>query len=266
MEWKHIVVGDVVAGSLRAAFENDPLNAYAGEIRNFKDDLTLGRIDRVMETIDDRCEWFTHITKGTEFGDYVKGHIDQEMKKLYEKTLVFDTDDRIVIWHSGIIAEEVALRYFAERLQGHDLWEVDISKLDLTPRKEAIIRPRATGACSPEELLKALEKIEVLPAERREQYRAEWGELCATVSTLRVMKDGKPVSVEETYYDQGLMSLSTEEFQSAARLAGTLMGTSDQIISDTFLDYRLRVLINEKQVDWRGNLSALRLYEVRRRS
>ena len=263
-KWKHIVVGDVAAGSLKAAFAANGDNEYAGEIRRIRDDLSVGRIDRLMESFEDRIDWFAKITAGTEFGDYLKDRLEVYMREDYEEILDFEPEDRIVIWHSGVVSEQVTLRYLAARLYGRELWEVDLSKLRIHCCNGKKVIPRALGACAPEELMEAISHISPIPQERKDRYRAEWAKLVEQSLLLRILEGEKIVSVDESYYDQALMQETGEQFRSAAEIVGTVMGATDQIISDTFLDHRLRRLIQDQVLEYRGSLSTLGSYEVRR--
>jgi hypothetical protein len=252
-KWKHVVVGDVAAGSLQAAFALDQENKYFGEIRNFRDDLSIGRIDRLMEGFTDRLAWFSRITEGTEFGEEIKTTLAGSLDEVYHTSIKFDPLDHIVIWHSGIVSEEVTLRFLASRYQGYDLWNVVISSSPM-------------GRCTPEELLAALENIQRLSIEEQGRYREEWSELISIQSTLRIFKEAKVQSVEETFYDDMLIDASRSDFQVAARVVGKVMAGTDQIISDTFLAYRLRTLIREGVLEFNGKTEALRTYKVRKRS
>lgn len=169
--WKHVVVGDVAEGILRAAFQLDQQNATLGEVRNFRDDLSIGRIDRLMEGTDDRFAWFSRITAGTVFGEEIKDWLFPSLEEAYGKILTFDPRDRIVIWHSGIVSEQITLRYLVSRLAGHELWEVEVL-------------PGATGACTPQELLEALKTIRRIANERQEQYRKSWVALLLSQSVI----------------------------------------------------------------------------------
>ncbi len=251
--WKHVVVGDVAAGSLCAAFQLDQQNATLGEVRNFRDDLSIGRIDRLMEGTDERFAWFSRITAGTEFGEEIKDWLSPSLEEAYGKILTFDPRDRIVIWHSGIVSEQVTLRYLVSRLAGHELWEVEV----LTD---------ATGACTPQELLEALKAIRPISKERQEQFRKSWEVLLLSQSVVRIWDNKRIRSVEETYYDQQLIDASSSVYQSAARVVGMVMGTTNQIVSDTFLNYRLRRLIRKGRLEAKGELTTLQSFEVRKRT
>lgn len=250
--WKHVVVGDVAEGTLRAAFQLDQQNAALGEVRNFRDDLSIGRIDRLMDGTNDRFAWFSRITAGTEFGEEIKGWLYPSLEEAYGKILTFDPQDRIVIWHSGIVSEQITLRYLVSRLAGHELWEVEVL-------------PGPIGACTPQELLEALTVIRPISNERQEQLRKSWATLLLNQSVVRILENNCIRSVEETHYDQQLIDASSSVYQSAGRVVGTVMGTCNQIVSDTFLDFRLRQLIRQGRLEAKGELRALRLYEVRKR-
>ncbi len=263
-QWKHIVVGDVVAGSLRAAFDENQKNEYVGEVRRFRDDLSVGRIDRLMETFEDRIDWFSKITAGTEFGEYLKDRLETYIREDYEEILAFQPEDSVVIWHSGIVSEQVTLRYLAARLYGRELWEVDLSKLRIHNRNGRVVIPRALGACTPSELMEAIQSLGPIPRERLDRYRAEWRALSEGISVLRIWDGQQVVAVDASYYDQALLDATNDQFRSAAEVVGEVMAAADQIISDTFLDYRLRQLIQAQSLEHRGSFSALGTYEVRR--
>lgn len=250
--WKHVVVGDVAEGTLRAAFELDQQNAALGEVRNFRDDLSIGRIDRLMEGTNERSAWFSRITAGTEFGEEIRGWLNPSLEEAYGKLLAFDPQDRIVIWHSGIVSEQITLRYLVSRLTDQELWEVKVL-------------PGPIGACTPQELLEALTTIRPISDERQEQFRKSWAALLLSQSVVRILENNCIRPVEETYYDQQLMEASSSVYQPAGRVVGMVMATSNQIVSDTFLDYRLRQLLLQGRLEAKGELRALRLYEVRKR-
>ncbi|BES63882.1 DUF1835 domain-containing protein [Gottschalkiaceae bacterium SANA] len=264
--WKHLVVGDSVEGSLRAAFAMDTENLFSGEVRNFRDDLSVGRIDRLSAGSEERIDWFSKITSGTEFGSYLEERLESLMDETYQEMLEFDLDDQIVIWHSGIVSEQTAIRYFAMRLQGHDLWEVDMSKQKVHRWNGSKVIPRAVAECAPKELLEALMGKKVISKEKQETLKMDWIRLQSSDAVLRVFENGEINSVDETYYDRELLEALEDHYQRAARVIGAVMGSSDQIIGDTFLDYRLRTLIQGERLQWRGNLSAMRYYEVRKRA
>ena len=261
--WKHIVVGGVVEGILKSAFATDDDNAYVGEVRKFRDDLSVGRIDRLMETYIDRIDWFAKITARTDFGDYLKDRLEDYVRTDYEETLVFRPDDKIVFWHSGIVSEQVTLRYLAKRFFGRQLWEVDVSDLRIHYWNGMKVVPRALGECSSPELMEAIQHIQPISEKRMEKYRSEWTQLEKDSSVLRIFEAGQIIPVEESYYDQVLLDATSRRFKPASEVVGTVMGSADQIIADTFLNYRLRQLIEDQRIEHRGSLYSLGSYQVR---
>jgi|GEM_PF-1321709 len=261
--WKHIVVGGVVEGILKSAFATDDNNGYVGEVRKFRDDLSVGRIDRLMKTYTDRIDWFAKITARTDFGDYLKDRLEDYVRADYEDTLAFEPDDKIVFWHSGIVSEQVTLRYLAKRFSGRQLWEVDASDLRIHYWNGMKVVPRALGECSPPELMEAIQHIQPISEKRLEQYEAEWALLEKDSSVLRILEEGQIIPVEESYYDQVLLNATSDRFKPALEVVGAVMGSADQIIADTFLNYRLRQLVENQQIEHQGSLYSLGSYEVR---
>ena len=55
----------------------------------------------------------------------------------------------------------------------------------------------------------------------------------------------------------------TNEFMKSARLIGEVLGHLDQYVGDSFLEYRLKMMIEEGIFESEGNLQAMRFYSVR---
>ena len=55
----------------------------------------------------------------------------------------------------------------------------------------------------------------------------------------------------------------TDGYMKAARLIGEVIGHIQQYTGDQWIEYRLRDLISKEVFAYRGDLSAMRLYEVK---
>lgn len=72
--------------------------------------------------------------------------------------------------------------------------------------------------------------------------------------------------INQYYYDNDILEHTPDEFMRAARVVGTVMGMSDQVVGDTFIDYRLRKLIEAGKIEYRGKLRYMREFDIRLRS
>jgi len=111
----------------------------------------------------------------------------------------------------------------------------------------------------------------------RKRLEEEWLILKDAKETLRIWRNEKIKSVREDYYDQYMINMAKklqlerereqeqepEDFMKSARLIGEVLGHLDQYVGDSFLEYRLRKLIEKGVFEVEGNLKAMRFYSVR---
>ena len=89
--------------------------------------------------------------------------------------------------------------------------------------------------------------------------------------TLRIWKNGRIQSVPEDYYDQYIIQRAKylhrkpelNGLMKSARLIGDVLGHLEQYVGDSFVEYRLRMLIDAGVFEWEGSLRAMRFYSVR---
>jgi hypothetical protein len=113
-----------------------------------------------------------------------------------------------------------------------------------------------------------------LTQHEREDFEKEWLSLSASQETLRIWRNGRIHSVPEDYYDEYMIKRAkklhgktkTKEWMKSARLIGDALGHLDQYVGDSFLEYRLKKLIEADVFEWEGSLEAMRYYSVRLRT
>ena len=57
--------------------------------------------------------------------------------------------------------------------------------------------------------------------------------------------------------------MSDQEFINAPIVIGEVLGHLDQSLSDSWIEYRLRWLINSNQFAYKGDLQSMRMYEIK---
>lgn len=145
----------------------------------------------------------------------------------------------IVIWAGPNADEQLMLRCICSRWTDANLWLADVS----------VVGERAVGACDIDQLSQAREHAFRLPKEDFERLSLEWSALCKTKELLRIYEAGQVISCPEDFFDQRLLAASDSQFVSAARLVGEVMAQSPYQVCDTWLEFRLRVLINQGRVE-----------------
>ncbi|MDR2992354.1 MAG: DUF3658 domain-containing protein, partial [Bacillus cereus] len=98
----------------------------------------------------------------------------------------------------------------------------------------------------------------------------EWNHLSDRTEFLRVWKENEVHSVHEEYFDQFILDCAKKvgadkEFLKAPRVIGEALGLVEQLVGDTFLEYRLKELIKREVFEYKGSLDQMRLYSVKLR-
>src|SRR5699024_59324 len=109
-----------------------------------------------------------------------------------------------------------------------------------------------------------------LVAEERKTLIDEWKQLSQTKMKLRSFCDHTILSIDKAAYDGYIIEtarkihfqMKEEPYIKSARLVGEVYGELRDF-DDLFIEYRLRKLIEQGQFEYRGDLSAMRFYEVR---
>lgn len=130
---------------------------------------------------------------------------------------------------------------------------------------------RGTGELPPESLAllqKSFIELPCLTVEKRMQFECEWDRLSNSTEFLRVWKENEVHSVQEDYFDQFIIECAKSigadrEFLKAPRVIGEALGLVEQLVGDTFLEYRLKELIKQEVFEFIGSLDEMRFYSVK---
>lgn len=118
--------------------------------------------------------------------------------------------------------------------------------------------------CEPEQILTLISKIKQITDKEKTHCVKELERLINEDKMVRILKDDRVVSKEEEFYDELILSNASKSYLKAPRVIGGTMGKSKYPVGDTFLDYRLRKLINKGELILKGNIgSTMRLIEVK---
>lgn len=273
----HIVFGDSPAGSLKAAFRNTPYEKTE-EIIVLPDILSVGPIESLHTKmgIENRFQWFKENYRD-DF-NYLEEY-KRRILKAIEKIKVILPYQQIIIWTCENAAEQTGLRIIHYLLQNkvNEVFELNTFKafheFHSYPMLEEEQFPRTTGELTSEQLLKFYEQFELSPmySAKRQALRDEGQNLLLIKSHLRTWEHDELWHSDVERDDDFIIEcakklhreLGTHDYMKSARLIGEVIGHMKQYTGDEWIEYRLRDLISKKIFTYRGDLSAMRLYEVK---
>lgn len=270
----HILFGASTEGSLRMALKGLGLSKIE-KIISFWDMFSVGPIWQLHEKVGEeaRFTWMKNVMNNEDFQDYIN-----RFQESVNQINAIQTDIPITIWIADSSHEQTGLRYALRLLKNKDN---DIKVINTTNKHGELFKQKDieyillhTGEINAEKLQIMYEQSKdesPLSELVREELEGEWVSLSNHQETLRIWKDGKIQSVSEDYYDQFMIHRAkylhsqTEQdgFMKSARLIGDVLGHLEQYVGDSFLEYRLRKLIDAGIFESKGNLKAMRLYSVR---
>ena len=262
----HIALGDAARGSLWWCLNKseNKNHKYYGEVRNFREDLSTGNIERIEDNLFERVKWLQTLYGEIENLESIK-KIERDILKAYHLELNILKDQKIIIWHGHNVVEQISLMYLVNRFKGNEIYEVPISKIIEKTVGEKNYNVKFTGECGPKEVQKALDKISYINENRKNELIENWNELKKQKGSLRIIKDKKIVTIEEDYFDKEILKCVDNEFKFAAKIIGDVVRNLDENISDTFINYRLRKLIKNGKLEYKGIMKSIRDFEVKKK-
>lgn len=235
----HVCFGPSATGLLRYTLSNKRNHEYFGEVISVDHDFSVGSINGLK----------------TESGRLAANAIAliEEISK----------DSKVVLWFGQNVIEKTGVCCVANHIKTKDLFKVEIPEefQDINCESMEI---KAVAEIDPENLWNVFEKnITKVSNEELEYWIKCWEKLIQENENLRILKNNQIISVAEDYYDLLILNFIDKEWKSAARIIGDTLGYGEQVVSDSYIEYRLKQLIRNKLVEYKGDLTLMRDYWVR---
>ena len=260
----HIVFGDSAEGLLKFSLKWHNKSEFCDEIFNFKDDFSIGPLMNIdnNENLTSRINWFEKIFITTGTSDIYKD-FENNIVSFYDSLSLISEKDSIVIWHGKNPCDQTALRYLCNKFQNNKIYEIDISKFEIKFNGDENYIPKSVAHCNPQDIEELFFNISEIEKETRKNFSNQWNNINNSNKNLRLLENNNVVSVNENYFDSEILENCTDNFKMTTKIIGDTMGKSDHMISDLYIDYRIRTLINERQLIYRGNLKRMRDFEIK---
>lgn len=262
----HIAFDDSTAGSLKMMLRSKP-----GEIVvTLGDDLMAGPLPKdhdFSRSFSTRNKWFQE--------RYSLAHADD--RKLTMLQAAFDwltwpqqlREVPCMIWAGDSASEQLGFRRLLSLMPDHP----DIILINATSvhrQQDPNSWYRGTFEMTSDKLQIVLDTAEQVPLSPQNQasYRADWQRLISDDGALRVFQGDELRTVPESYYDADILQAAYRLearhglFKKSARIIGEVIGMSELTVSDSFIEYRVRYLIQEGALTYNGELTAMRNYSI----
>ncbi|TDK61779.1 DUF1835 domain-containing protein [Bacillus salipaludis] len=272
----HILFGISAAGTFKMVLKE--MGDYNTEkVISFWDMFSLGPIMQLHHENgkEARFDWMKNIIPN-EYGEFEE--YKQKFQEVINQIISIPEGASIIVWVSENAHEQTGLRFVLHLLKesNNDVSIINTTKVynELFQKRKVKYTVLHSGEIPNEKFKKIYEQSKTEPPltqHEREDYGREWLLLSENQETLRIWRNGKIQCVPENYFDEFIIGRAkklhgkrnNKEFIKSVRLIGEVLGHLDQFIDDSFLEYRLKKLIEMGCFEAEGSLKAMRLYSVR---
>ncbi|EJQ30517.1 DUF1835 domain-containing protein [Bacillus cereus] len=267
----HIAFDDSTAGCLKYMLSKEEL--FEESVVAFSEFFSIGPIYRLHTNEGQlaRQKWL--INNLTAYDSYFEEEYLSRFIATIEELHTIPVETPITIWKADNAHEHVGLSFVMAQLKD----KKNIRVINTSEASREILKQeydiRGTGELPPESLAlfqKSFIKLPYLTEEKRMKFENEWDRLSESIECLRVWKENEVHSVQEDYFDQFIIECAKSvgadrEFLKAPRVIGEALGLVEQLVGDTFLEYRLKQLIKQEVFEFEGSLDEMRFYSVKLR-
>ncbi|MED2040473.1 DUF1835 domain-containing protein [Bacillus wiedmannii] len=267
----HIAFDDSTAGCLKYMFSQE--EQLEEMVVAFSEFFSIGPIYKLHMNEEQlaRQEWL--VNNLTAYENYFEEEYLPRFLETIEELHTIPIETPITIWKADNAHEHVGLCFVMTQLKD----KKNIRVMNTSEASKEILKKeytiRGTGELSPESLAliqKSFVELPYLTVEKRMEFEHEWDSLSKSTEFLRVWTDNEVRSVQEDYFDQFIIECAKSigadrEFLKAPRVIGEALGHVEQLVGDTFLEYRLKELIKQEVFEFEGSLDEMRFYSVKLR-
>ncbi|WP_002147501.1 DUF1835 domain-containing protein [Bacillus cereus] len=265
----HIAFDDSTAGCLKYMLSQEEL--FEESVVAFSEFFSIGPINQLHTNKGQlaRHQWL--LNNLTSYDSYFEEEYLPRFMETLEDLHSIPNETPITIWKADNAHEHVGLSFVIAQLKD----KKNIRVMNTSEASRAILKQeyniRGTGELAPESLAlfqKSFVKLPYITVEKRMKFEHEWDSLSNSTEFLRVWKDNDVHSVQEDYFDQFILECAKrvgahKGFIKAPIVIGEALGLADQLVGDTFLEYRLKELIKQEVFEYEGSLDQMRFYSVK---
>ncbi|MGE7118810.1 DUF1835 domain-containing protein [Peribacillus sp. NPDC046944] len=268
---KHILFNQAAFGALSHALKRENV-----EIITFPNFFGEGPIHRLLteKGFLDRMKWLQEAYR-----------FDKKMSEQYvvlfhdalKSLQQIKEGEQVIVWTCENAAEQFGLRLVSHLLSGKkcsiSVCNTYFPMLYFHEDEHTQYDIRHSGDVSPSQMKRMLKLnlLDPLTEDELVLLQAEALQLMEGHSIVRTWFRGRIIEDDESRDDQEIIRYASDmqseygidNFYNAVRLIGHVLGWSEHDINDTWIDYRLRMLIKKGVFASIGHLREMRSYQVR---
>ncbi|MCA1055688.1 DUF1835 domain-containing protein [Rossellomorea aquimaris] len=272
----HLLFSQSTAGCLKITLSQMGLG-NTHNVYSLWDQFSVGPIKdlHVEKGLNERFRWkHTHLTN--EWNELEE--CERNYKKMWVGLDKIPKGEPITMWVGENAHEQTGLRYGVFLLKERkdiDLFVINTTEkyIKLFKQPKRFYIPYNSAEIPPEKMAVIYDYSKYDPPltdHERDDLISDWKNASTENELLRLWRVGRLEGASEDTFDsfildtvKKLMSDKNHEYMKAGRVVGDVIGHIDQTVGDTFIEYRLRNLIEIGALEAEGDLGSMRHYAVR---
>ncbi len=264
----HIVFEEANIEVLKKSFELDP--TMDGVVVSVNDDYAVGPIENVFsdEGIANRLQWWKEILKDGHYdGSADDGHVDdQKLVSDLKEKLLADPEEVIWIWAAQNKHDVCGYYWLMSQLKEYQgmVFILYLNNLPFINEKGNIFYPTSLFQIQPKEFVKAKKLARPITLSEFEIDPDEWAKLMSEGKGVRLLEGGKKlIQKDYDYYDKDFMAFISKDFMKVSKLFTQYYGKSKETTGDAFLLWRLKIMVEQGNVEMQGSMKSMKDFEVK---
>ena len=256
----HIGFGDSATGCL-----NESMNSFGlsgDKALPSRDDFTQGPIsdcDADMDTTQ-RQDYWKMIDQELNFG--------MDIDLFYQESMVLldqVSDCEIVLWQGDSCHDILASAWLMTYLENRNLiWSIiDLSSLSPEDMNDGL-PPVNLAMFVPKQISELYKYKQTIGDQAQQMYRDLWSVMRQENSAYRIKSGNEILSVEASHHDEFILSQIPYEWTKTSEIIGHTLGLSSHTLTDTTVEWRIRQMIRDGKIEFRGDLTTMDQYDLRK--
>lgn len=231
------------------------------EVIDFIDELSHGPISNLIDARE-RIRWISSLTWGEFSLEYNDEELMASYDEFYKEIEKINNGDKIYFWCEECAHEMCGIMYTLKLLQNKSLDIYMVNTLELVTKYLRYIS-RSVEEITPEEFKACISKAAAkLDIGKQKELLNHWEVLQSENSSLRILTEGKLISVPKDYFDKDILKFAEKKSMKVLRIIGRAAGNSEIGISDFYMRSRVKELIESGKLRYEGKFGSMREMEI----
>lgn len=252
----HVVFNEPDVALMQEVMALDP--ELGGDVVLVRDDYAVGPLVDLdsEEGWQARYDWWMHLLSFSHYGEKeIPAFDDRQTVATLQAKLDEQEDEILWIWMAQNQHDVGGYFWLMRQLSAYQgrVLVLYLNNLPFINEKGAIFYPTWLSQIQPKEFIKAKKLARPVTLSEFETDPDEWNRLVGENGLVRVLEGGKKiVSRDASFYDGEIMKNLTPEWQKAWRLASNTLHRMSIKTGDVFIEWRIRMLIEEGRIETSG--------------